>query len=269
MGLLRKWRRKRALSHIPSELIYEPLYETLKTFNDEIPISFKTPKKEQPESKKVSITKESVPIIKEAIPNTEKSIKNKVRVTSHITNRSHPVGIYDATYKVVIFGDAGCGKNELTQRFLTNLFKSDTKMTIGIDFEVKSMDINGKKVKLQIWDFGGEERFRFLLPIYVRGANGALFIFNVTNPPSLAHIDDWLLIIRREMRSEREVFPIVVVGIIPEPEVEREIPSEEGINIARSRGVEGYIECSPKTGENVEETFDALAKLMMQRSRLI
>ena len=69
--------------------------------------------------------------------------------------------MYDATFKVVIFGDAGCGKTTLTQRFLTNLFKSDTKMTIGVDFEVKSLEINGKKVKLQIRDFGGEERFRF------------------------------------------------------------------------------------------------------------
>ncbi|MCK4481392.1 MAG: GTP-binding protein, partial [Candidatus Lokiarchaeota archaeon] len=67
--------------------------------------------------------------------------------------------MYDATYKIVIFGDAGCGKTTLTQRFLTNLFKSDSKMTIGVDFEVKSLEINGKKIKLQIWDFGGEERF--------------------------------------------------------------------------------------------------------------
>ncbi|MFX1490309.1 MAG: Rab family GTPase, partial [Promethearchaeota archaeon] len=103
--------------------------------------------------------------------------------------------MYDATYKVVIFGDAGCGKTTLTQRFLTNLFKSDTRMTIGVDFEVKSMDINAKKVKLQIWDFGGEERFRFLLPTYVRGANGALFMYDVTNYSSLAHIDDWLLVV--------------------------------------------------------------------------
>ena len=66
--------------------------------------------------------------------------------------------MYDATFKVIIFGDAGCGKTTLAQRFLTNLFKSDSKMTIGIDFEVKSLEVEEKKVKLQIWDFGGEER---------------------------------------------------------------------------------------------------------------
>ena len=177
--------------------------------------------------------------------------------------------MYDATYKVVIFGDAGWGKTTLTQRFLTNLFKSDTKMTIGVDFEVKSMDINEKKVKLQIWDFGGEERFRFLLPTYVRGANGALFMYDVTNYSSLAHIDDWLLVVRREMKSEQDAFPIIVVGGKADLIDDREVTGDEGINIARSRVVDGFIECSSKTGENVEETFDALTRLMMQRSRLL
>ena len=78
--------------------------------------------------------------------------------------------MYDATFKIIIFGDAGCGKTTLTQRFLTNLFVSDSKMTIGVDFEVKSLEVDKQKVKLQIWDFGGEERFRFLLPTYCLGA---------------------------------------------------------------------------------------------------
>ena len=170
---------------------------------------------------------------------------------------------------MVIFGDAGCGKTTLTQRFLTNLFKSDTKMTIGVDFEVKSLETNGKKVKLQIWDFGGEERFRFLLPTYVRGANGALFMYDVTNYSSLAHIDDWLLVVKKEIKSEQESFPIIAVGGKADLIDAREVTGDEGINIAKSRGVDGFIECSSKTGENVESTFNALTSIMMQRSNLI
>lgn len=176
--------------------------------------------------------------------------------------------MYDATYKVVIFGDAGTGKTTLTQRFLTNLFKSDSKMTIGVDFEVKSLEIEEKKVKLQIWDFGGEERFRFLLPTYVRGANGALFMYDVTNYSSLAHIDDWLLVVKKEIRAEDQ-FPVIVVGGKADLVDDREVSGEEGINISKSRGVDGFIECSSKTGENVEETFQALTRLMMQRSNLL
>jgi len=176
--------------------------------------------------------------------------------------------MYDATYKMVIFGDAGCGKTTLTQRFLTNLFKSSTTMTIGVDFEVKSLEINEKKIKLQIWDFGGEERFRFLLPTYVRGANGALFMYDVTNYSSLAHIDDWLVIIRKEIPVE-DNFPIIVVGGKADLTEDREVTGEEGINISKSRGVNGFIECSAKTGENVEESFEALTRIMMQKSKLL
>ena len=175
--------------------------------------------------------------------------------------------MYDATFKIVIFGDAGCGKTTLTQRFLTNLFVSDSKMTIGVDFEVKSLNVNKQKVKLQIWDFGGEERFRFLLPTYVRGARGGVFMYDITNYSSIAHIDDWLTVIKKEIRKE-DVFPIIVVGGKADLADNREVPSSEGIKIAKTRGVDGFIECSSKTGENVEDAFEALTSLMLDDSRM-
>ncbi|MFW9898516.1 MAG: Rab family GTPase [Candidatus Thorarchaeota archaeon] len=171
--------------------------------------------------------------------------------------------MFDATYKIVIFGDAGTGKTTLTQRYMTNLFKSDSRMTIGVEFEVKSLEIDDKKIKLQIWDFGGEERFRFILPTYVRGAAGGIFMYDITNYSSLAHIDDWLLVIQKEMNK---LFPIIVVGGKADLAVEREVTDEEGIKMAKSRDVAAFIECSAKTGENVESTFEALARLMMEES---
>ncbi len=174
--------------------------------------------------------------------------------------------MYDATFKIIIFGDAGCGKTTLTQRFLTNLFVSDSKMTIGVDFEVKSLEVDKQKVKLQIWDFGGEERFRFLLPTYVRGARGGLFLYDITNYSSIAHIDDWLTVIRKEIRAE-DVFPIIVVGGKADLAENREVSAEEGIKIAKSRNVDGFIETSSKSGENVEKTFEALTSLMLNNSK--
>jgi len=147
--------------------------------------------------------------------------------------------MYDATFKIIIFGDAGTGKTTLTQRFLTELFKSDQTMTIGVDFEVKSLTVDERKVKLQIWDFGGEERFRFLLPTYVRGARGGLFLYDITNFSSIAHIDDWLSVIRKEIRAE-DIFPIIVVG-----------------------GKADLVE----RGENVEKTFEALTRLMLNDAK--
>ena len=170
--------------------------------------------------------------------------------------------MYDATFKIIIFGDAGCGKTTLTQRFLTDLFVSDQTMTIGVDFEVKSLTVDEQKVKLQIWDFGGEERFRFLLPTYVRGARGGLFLYDITNFSSIAHIDDWLSVIRKEIRAE-DIFPIIVVGGQADLVESREVSSAEGIKIAKSRNVNGFIETSSKSGENVEKTFEALTRLML------
>ena len=174
--------------------------------------------------------------------------------------------MYDATFKIIIFGDAGTGKTTLTQRFLTNLFVSDQTMTIGVDFEVKSLTVDEQKVKLQIWDFGGEERFRFLLPTYVRGARGGLFIYDITNFSSIAHIDDWLSVIRKEIRAE-DIFPIIVVGSKADLVESREVSSAEGIKIAKSRNVNGFIETSSKSGENVEKTFEALTTLMLNDAK--
>ena len=173
--------------------------------------------------------------------------------------------MYDATFKIIIFGDAGCGKTTLTQRFLTNLFVSDQTMTIGVDFEVKSLSVDNQKVKLQIWDFGGEERFRFLLPTYVRGAKGGLFLYDITNYSSIAHIDDWLSVIRKEIRAE-DIFPIIVVGGKADLVENREVSSADGIKIAKSRNVNGFIETSSKTGVNVEKAFEALTSLMLQET---
>lgn len=174
--------------------------------------------------------------------------------------------MYDATFYVIIFGDATPGREMFLQKSLTSLFVSDQTMTIGVDFEFKSLSIDGLKIKLSIWDLGGKERFRFLLPTYARGKDGGLFLYDVTKYSSLAHMDDWLNIIRKEQKPE-DIFPIIAVGIMPDEECERQVTSEEGIKIAKSRNLNGFIECNPKTGENVEKTFEALTSLMLQQCK--
>jgi len=179
--------------------------------------------------------------------------------------RDETRGMYDATFKIVLFGEPEVTKANLTQKFLTNLFVSDSKMTIGVDFEVKSVDVGGKKVKLQLWDFSGKEKFKFLLPTYVRGAKGGLFVYDANKESSIRSIDEWLRIIRNKITPEVK-FPIITVGIISDMVNNQQISAEEGIKIAKSRGLDGFIECSVETGENIEETFEALARLILERS---
>lgn len=170
--------------------------------------------------------------------------------------------MYDAIFKIVIFGDAGCGKTTLAQRFITNTFSSESKMTIGVNFEVKSLHIDDNYVKLQIWDFGGEERFRFLLPSYVKGAHGGLFMYDITNYSSLAHLDDWLTVLKESM-LDFDRFPMVMVGGKIDLEHDREVIIDDAYKIAESRNIHHVIESSSKTGENIEQIFEVISTLML------
>ena len=167
----------------------------------------------------------------------------------------------DAIFKIIIFGNTGSGKTTLTKRFKTDLFISHSQMTIGVDFETKTIKVDGKKVKLMIWDFGGEERFRFL-PEYIVGAMGGILMYDITDYPSLAHIDDWLSVIN----VKKERFPLVLLGGKADLDISREIPFKEGKKIAKTRGFSGFTECSSKTGKNVEKSFEQLTRMMLSRA---
>ena len=167
--------------------------------------------------------------------------------------------MYDAIFKVVIFGDAGSGKTSLTKRYMTGLFKPNTQMTIGVDFETKNLNIDGVEVKLMVWDFGGEERFRFIFPKYIHGAMGGILLYDITNYASLSHVIDWLSI----MNGSHEQFPIILSGAKADLELIREVNYKEGLKIAKSMDLDDFIECSSKTGKNVERLFRRLTKMML------
>lgn len=165
------------------------------------------------------------------------------------------------TFKIVIFGDSQTGKTTLTHRFLTNLFKADIQMTLGVDFLLKAIDIDNFKVKLQIWDFAGEERFRFLFPSYIRGANGAIFMYDITNYGSLAHVEEWFEIVEKEIDYE---FPTIFVGGKTDLIHLKEVSTRKAMEVAHSKGADGFIECSSKTGENVHKIYQLLTKLILK-----
>lgn len=163
--------------------------------------------------------------------------------------------------KVILFGDATPGKAMFVKKYLTNLFPGPG-MTVGVDFEYKSISVDGQKLRLSIWDFGVEQRFKYLLSTYTRGALGGLFVYDVTSYSSIAHMGDWLSIIRKKLKPEDE-FPIIAVGIVLDEKIEREVSANEAIKIAKSLKLNGYIECNLQTGKNVERVFEAIAILIL------
>ena len=173
--------------------------------------------------------------------------------------------MYDANFKIILFGDETEAKRTFTQNFMINLFPSSQADTLGVDLEVKSLSVGKFKIKLQAWDISGDGRFRDLLTNYISHARGGLFVYDVAEKSSLTNIDFWLSLVKKELRKE-EIFPIIAVGILPESVNQRQITSEEGKILADLYELDGFVECSITSGHNIEKMFETLSKLMLERS---
>jgi small GTP-binding protein len=175
----------------------------------------------------------------------------------------------DVMFKVCFFGDGGVGKTTLIGRYLTGIFKSDQTLTIGVDFHIKKIWIGDKLVSLQIWDFAGESRFRFLLPSYVVGASGGIFMYDITRFSSLKNFTEWINIFRKGFTGAADKqLPVIMVGSKLDLSYKRAVSSKEAYDLAKEQNLYGYIECSSKDGRNVEDIFTEIAKLMLTRAGL-
>ncbi len=168
---------------------------------------------------------------------------------------------YDYTFKIMMLGDASVGKTSLTMRYISGYFMEDLKLTIGVDFYSKTTSFKDKKVKLQIWDFGGEERFRFLLSQYSKGANGAFFLYDITNQTSLDHLPDWTQVIREHAGE----IPIMLIGSKVDLHDFRAVSRDDGILAAKKYNLASFVELSSKTGENVEKAFNVMTEILFEK----
>lgn len=175
--------------------------------------------------------------------------------------------MHDALFKICLFGDGGVGKTTLVNKYLTGVFKGNTKITVGMDFHIKKLNLDEKKIILQIWDFAGEDRFRFLLPGYMRGASGGIFMYDTTRFSSLKNINLWLDILNDDTSSNN--LPIFLVGGKIDLEDNRVINQDDALEVAKSLKLQSHIECSAKTGKNVEFIFESMSKIMLKSAGLL
>ncbi|MFX1510912.1 MAG: Rab family GTPase [Promethearchaeota archaeon] len=162
-----------------------------------------------------------------------------------------------AVLKMIIVGDGGVGKTTLIHRYLTGNYL-DQRMTVGSGFATRDIEMEGVIVTLTIWDFAGEERFRFLLPSYCRGALGCILAFDLARPPTFYHLDEWLNLVR----SNTDDIPILLVG------TKRDVGnknSDMAYDYTKINNLVGYLETSSKLGLNVSEVFETIANLMWLR----
>ena len=164
---------------------------------------------------------------------------------------------YDHLIKLLLIGDSGVGKSCLLLRFSDDQFTTSFITTIGIDFKIRTVDLDGSRVKLQIWDTAGQERFRTITTAYYRGAMGILLTYDVTDEQSFDNVRNWMRNI--EQHATENVCKILVGNKSDVPEEKRRVSAGRGKAMADEFGIP-FFETSAKAGFQVEDAFFSIAR---------
>eukprot|EP00752_Nemacystus_decipiens_P001864 g1796.t1 len=168
---------------------------------------------------------------------------------------------FDMQIKLLMIGDSGVGKTCLLLRYANDSFSQTFITTIGIDFKIKNIDLDSKRIKLQIWDTAGQERFRTITTSYFRGAQGILLVYDVTDKKSFNSIRNWVAQIQQH--ADVAVNKILI-GNKCDMEEDREVSKEEGAQLAAEYGIQ-FFETSAKEDKNVEKGFITIAREVKDR----
>ena len=169
---------------------------------------------------------------------------------------------YDYLFKVLLIGNSSVGKSSLLLRFVDNQWNDLFVPTIGVDFKIRTMEIDNKNVKLQIWDTAGQERFKNITASYYRGAHGIFVVYDISDTESFKNINNWLIEI--EKNANKNVYKILV-GNKCDLEDKRTVSYQQGKELAETYGMQ-FIETSAKSNTNVEEAFHLLGREVMKLS---
>jgi len=174
-----------------------------------------------------------------------------------------PLDTSDYLFKLLLIGDSGVGKSCLLLRFADDTYTESYISTIGVDFKIRTIELDGKTIKLQIWDTAGQERFRTITSSYYRGAHGIIVVYDVTDNESFNNVKQWLHEIDR---YACENVNKLLVGNKSDLTVKRVVSTEQGKEFAESLGIE-FLETSAKTSTNVEQAFLTMASQIKARMK--
>eukprot|EP00977_Amphora_coffeiformis_P004111 scaffold823_cov219-Amphora_coffeaeformis.AAC.29 len=169
----------------------------------------------------------------------------------------------DYLFKLLLIGDSGVGKSCLLLRFADDTYTESYISTIGVDFKIRTIELDAKTIKLQIWDTAGQERFRTITSSYYRGAHGIIVVYDVTDADSFNNVKQWLHEIDR---YAAENVNKLLVGNKSDLTAKRVVSTEQGKEFADSLGIE-FLETSAKTASNVEQAFLTMASQIKARMK--
>lgn len=167
----------------------------------------------------------------------------------------------DLVYKILLLGDSTVGKSCFLMRYSENIFMENYVTTIGLDYKLKYIDLeSGKRIKVQLWDTAGEERFRTIAKNYFKGSHGILLLYDVTNLKTFQGVKEWINQIRQEVSNKTIIF---LIGNKIDLNDQITVSTDEGRKVAEENCLPFY-EASAKTGENIDNIFNDLYKKIGQ-----
>ena len=168
---------------------------------------------------------------------------------------------YDHLFKLLLIGDSGVGKSCLLLRFADDTYTESYISTIGVDFKIRTIEIGGKSIKLQIWDTAGQERFRTITSSYYRGAHGIIVVYDVTDQASFSNVKQWLQEIDR---YACENVNKLLVGNKCDLTTKKVVDYNTAKEFADGLGIP-FLETSAKNSTNVEQAFICMATEIQRR----
>jgi len=168
---------------------------------------------------------------------------------------------YDYLFKLLLIGDSGVGKSCLLLRFADDTYTESYISTIGVDFKIRTIQLDGKTIKLQIWDTAGQERFRTITSSYYRGAHGIIVVYDVTEMESFNNVKQWLHEIDR---YACEGVNKLLVGNKADLTTKKQVDYSSAKEFADSLSIP-FLETSAKSATNVEQAFMTMASEIKTR----
>ena len=165
----------------------------------------------------------------------------------------------DINLKILILGDSSVGKTTLLLKYVDGYFPTIYVATIGVEFKVKKINVNGIDLNLQIWDTAGQERFRGVTRNFMKGADGIIYAYDITKKSSFDSLKNWII------QSEESTvgFKKIIIGNKTDLELERVVSKEAFQKFCQNKNIQG-MEVSAKNGNNVDKCFELIAKLIIE-----
>uniref|UniRef100_A0A2K6SM03 Ras-related protein Rab-12 n=1 Tax=Saimiri boliviensis boliviensis TaxID=39432 RepID=A0A2K6SM03_SAIBB len=184
---------------------------------------------------------------------------------SHTAHAQWRRPVADFKLQVIIIGSRGVGKTSLMERFTDDTFCEACKSTVGVDFKIKTVELRGKKIRLQIWDTAGQERFNSITSAYYRSAKGIILVYDITKKETFDDLPKWMKMIDKYASEDAE---LLLVGNKLDCETDREITRQQGEKFAQQITGMRFCEASAKDNFNVDEIFLKLVDDILKKMPL-